>query len=245
MKSNSELSLAKVVAKALCKFPDGETRNLAATRFSSTEMFIVCMRPPPIGTKISVVLHPNDLYPLPEVVALVTTTLINPANARTNGFGANITTTDKNVIEAFKTALVSDDSLSGNENVPSEDTERPQLERRVDPRVLTDFEILLETAKSSYKTRAVNLSMSGAMLNFGEAGLPEDVIPGSRIQLDVIDKRKPEYFSLKADVVRLININGALTGIGVKFYDLDPLIASRIEGIILHEIYNFDENPFN
>lgn len=223
----------RVVARACCRFPDGTTRTLYATRFSTGEMFILTVQPIQIGADLIVTLWPRGLPPLPPLEVRVISTCLDPAEAKESGFVAVIKSMDDGARGAIKRAL---NDLNLIDEVRAA---RPGIERRASPRVETDVKAFVEAGGARVEVRMVNLSMTGAFLTFDGVELPVGLDVGARVPLDVLDESAPEYVSLVAEVVRRA-VLGARTGIGVRFVDVEALVAGRIEGIMLHVLGDLD-----
>ena len=222
-----------VVARAACEFGEGQTRTLYATRFSIVDMFILSVRPPPVGTTFKVTLSPQGLPPLPRLEAIVVATRLDPADIRKSGFGALISNIDDESIKALHSAL----SLLGLRQEVTPD--RPSIERRKDPRIWSDLMASVEIPGAAWNVDVVNLSMSGALLDFGDAGLPVEITPGTAIHLDIIGKDIPELISIRAEVVRVVGVMNPKVA-GVKFLEVNEILASRVEGLILHLLSDED-----
>lgn len=219
-------------SKATCRFPDGETRVLMAKRFSTRDLFILAVRPPPIGTVVQVTLEPAGLAPLPPVEARVVSMFLDPSNARNCGFGAVFHALDDDVLGAFDQALA---AMGLNLALPM--PAGPQiLERRCEPRVSLNLSGQVSYGGKTLSGRVTSLSMTGAMVALEASHPPSDLTAGTILQLDIISEEAPEVITVTAKVVRQFDL-GTQTGIGLQFCVVKEVSASRIEGLILNVLW--------
>lgn len=217
-----------VVARAICKLDDGEQRIFYATRFSLDDLFVLSMRPPPVGTEMKVTLCPLGLRPLPTLAVRVVSTILDPGDAGRCGFGAIITTLDEDSLVAVHDAMLTLGLASTDEG-----ERRPSIERRQDPRVWIDLRACLTVSDVKFEVRVVNLSLSGALVHFDTDAVPPEFRPGMVVDLDFIHEWAPEIVSVSATIVRLVGV-GRPTGIGLRFNGMETQVEARLEGIILY-----------
>jgi c-di-GMP-binding flagellar brake protein YcgR len=219
-----------LVARAVCQFGDGNTLRLYVSDLTAGGAFILAMKPPRIGEKLTVTLYPLGSPPLPTVEARVIGVRIDPADASRTGFEVVFSSMDETTCRRLALAL---DSLDRWKPPPARPQARQGAERRVYPRVQVDLKAHVELADAGTVTLDVqNISMSGAMLLLGNKPLPPKMAPVCEIELHLISSGPPEHICVKAQVVRL-SLGSEPSGAGVKFLDVDELTARRIEGLIL------------
>ena len=233
-KARTDTQKIPVVAEVVCELEDGERRTWYVTRFSLVDMFVLAMRPPPIGTEMKATLRPLGLPQLPPLTVRVVSALLDPSDAGRCGFGAIITSLDDAEIDALFTALTSLGLATTEES-----KRRPSIERRQDPRVWIDLGVYVLIPGARFEARVTNLSMSGALISFGTRDVPPDISPGVSVDIDLLDERTHETVSLSANVVRLVGV-GRPTGIGVRFTGTDSPMEARLEAIMLHALGALD-----
>jgi hypothetical protein len=215
----------QAVAKAICTFPDGTTRKLYATSFSTTDMFILSMQPIPVGTNLSVRLWPKGQPALPPLEVRVISTRLDPTDAANSGFVAYIWAID----DATRAAIARARENLGlfEEGLGT----RQGIERRASPRVETAIRTFVELGGLRVEVNMSNLSMTGAFLSLSTPPAIGLRI-GLRMPLDILDESAPEVISVVAEIVRRVE-TGPNHGLGIRFVDLQKVVAARIEGLML------------
>lgn len=223
----------RVVARTECVFDDGIVRNLFATGFSLTEVNILALRLPPVGTVISMTLYPEGLDPLPSMKAIVVSNQLDPADAHESGFKAIFTKLSDAQIESLCQAA---ESLGLQSVTPGT---RSRGERRKEPRIETNLTAYLKSGDHLINAHVQNLSMSGALIRCN--GNDELVEPGESVQLHVVCPSMTEPLVINAKIVRVVQEERSL-GVGVHFLDGDEETMLRIEGILLQILSQSDDS---
>lgn len=219
-----------LIARAVCDFGQGNPQRLYISELTPNGCFILAMKPPAMGQRITVTLYPLALPPLPAVEARVIGVRIDPSDASRTGF--EIVFSSQN--EDFYRKLVSSIESLAQLRPPTVKSEfRRGAERRIYPRVNLALKAHIDLPSGGTLSLNVqNISMSGAMLLLGNKPLPIDLAIGSQITMHILSSGPPEHIYVKAVVVRLSSTN-ELPIAGVKFIDVDETTGYRIEGLIL------------
>ncbi|MDJ0766067.1 MAG: PilZ domain-containing protein [Myxococcota bacterium] len=218
--------MVNVVAKVKCGFQNDGVRDLYATRISLVDMFVLSLRPPPVGTVFSVVLCPLGMQPLPAIQAVVVSAKLDPRDASNCGFEAVFTSLTDVLLEKLHQTLVALE-------IPcSPPAPLPSPERRRDPRVHTRIEAHVDISGQHMSARVENLSMSGAFLRLKSKDIQALIQPGMIIDLNLLHESLPEYLSTQAEVVRRVTCEDGL-GVGIRFVKMDGISSQRLEGLLL------------
>lgn len=223
------------VARAICESPDGNKSHLYISDLTLEGAFVLSMKPPPIGEKLSVTLFPIDAPPLPTVDAPVIGVRIDPSDASRTGFEVAFASVEGSLSRQLTSVLNSlDRPRLASIKPPSI---RPQIKERAEfriyPRVQVDFRAYVQIPDADNLILDVeDISMSGAMLRSGNIPLPAGMDVGSEISIDFISSGPTEHIGVKAQIVRLRQEKHSF-GASAKFRDVDEITGRRIEGLIL------------
>jgi len=233
-RENPGTVLPRLVARVVCHFSDGETRTLYATRFSLVDADILAMRLPRAGETVRLVIHPRGLSPLGTIDGRIVATRLDPADAANSGFRVVFTRFGQHMLDGLYRAVT---ALGLPCDPPGEQL---PVEKRDFPRIWGDLAATVETPEGQRKMSLRNLSMSGALIAAGDSGLPAGICPGALLRCHLVKPDAPEIVEVKVEVVRVGKEEGEAV-FGVRFIDLDPVTAARIEGLVLHLLGGFEE----
>ena len=210
-----------------------------STELSLTSVFVVAMRPPPVGTAVTIRFYlPGVDEPVPPLEARVTTVVVDPADAEQTGFDATFAvvneTATKTVVQAIQAPGPSRQASVappghghsfGKESFGA-------IERRRQPRVWTDLIASFGVGDNTMH-HVRNVSMSGALVELRPD--EPDVAIGTLLVLHILKPDAPEGLTVVAQVART-TAPGEPRGIGVHFLDVDEQTAARLEGLIMHAL---------
>lgn len=103
---------------------------------------------------------------------------------------------------------------------------RAETDRRRSPRIRVEVWVEQSTPREVYFQRGANLSAGGIFL---ERTIPQEV--GTRVNLRFELPGEPRPFDLRGEIVSAGGGPDQL-GMGVKFVDLDPAEAARLEAYV-------------
>jgi len=217
----------RLVARAHCSFPDESVRCLYATGLSLGGTFILCMRPPPIGTRLKIQLFPTGSYALPPIAARVIGLRIDPSDAERSGFEAVFTELDDSTLDRLSRLV---------ERLNRMVTDRPRLpprrhvEQRVMPRVATSLGAVVHLFDSPVPVTVLNLSLSGALLGLDWGVRPAGLMPGVEVRLSI--PLLEQEITVTALVVRLTGCDEP-AGFAVQFFEVSEETELRLEQLML------------
>ena len=165
-----------------------------------------------------------------QVDAIVTEVSYHPSDVRRCGFTASIVEANSGCSYVPSSILHSVDVTE------TEATAAERLEKRLDPRIRVKVPISVTLPGRSLSARLINLSMSGALLDFEGASIPPELAVGSLLRLESHTPYGDISLNAKAEVIRLIGI-GSPSKAGVRFIDMHNDVRYAIESTILREIY--------
>jgi hypothetical protein len=220
------------VIKALCHFPEGHVAQLPVIELSLDGAFICSVRPPPVGTDLTVTLQAAARTPIPALEARVVSRRIDPAAADQSGFMVAF----QQLADRQRQRL---EDLVGllRKRAPSAKPSPPPAvaERRKQPRVDVDFIAEVPLPIGVKRFRMQNLSMSGALLVIRGRRLPSGVFRGANIDVRVHAPDVEEVIPLQAEVVR-VNDQEQPLRVAVRFHDMDDDTAALLESLILYAL---------
>ncbi len=221
------------VCRADCVLPSGDSLCLLVSELSLGGAFIVSMKPPPLGTRIALMLLPEGHPPVGPIDARVIGLRLDPANAKRSGFELMFPDVDDATFEDLAVLVAKFEAPEAQPRL----TQRGQAEKRQFPRVTVDLSAHVRCPLGAFVARVKNLSMTGAMLvvDTGDPASPALLSSAMEIELTIVSSSPPESIDVRAEVVRLGAGTGA-AGVGVRFLDLDEVEARRLEGLMLQGI---------
>lgn len=231
-------SSGSLIARAHCIFSDVDSRVLYATELSLTGAFILSMRLPEMGTLLSIVFYPEGQPPLCPIECRVIGCRLDPSNAEKSGFEVVFTSLDKEQFNSLSSALNVLQDIK-RPRPPSDDDyhdeifpERIGAERRIYPRVSTNLHVSVHFPDELIIMQLVNVSMSGALLGFGENEMSSQIQLGTELSLTITNTSAPESVSVQARVVRFSTPDEP-KGFAVHFIELSEVLSGRIEGLLM------------
>jgi hypothetical protein len=219
-----------IVARAICQFGRSNSVRLYVSELTESGAFILAMRPLRIGEPLTVTLYPLVSAPLPPLEARVIGVRIDPSDASRTGFEVVFSSLDDSLCARLAEAV---DAIEQCRPARHSAPARRGAERRVYPRVAVDLKAHVELPDGETVTLSVhNISMSGAMLLFGNKQAPAAIAEGSRFNIHFLSSGPPEHICINAEVVRSSRANEP-SGVGVRFIETDEMTLRRLEGLIL------------
>ncbi len=235
--SDEEQTGVNLIAKAVCRFEDGEETTYYVSDLTLFEITFISLRPPPIYSIFTTTLWPKGLTALPPLRVRVVAAYVDPKDASKSGFKAVIVDPSEVTGKLLEKALFQLNLIKGNPQKKS------RFERRRDPRIETELPVEVETPGGRHTARIVNMSISGAFIQFATRDSPRTLYPKDEILLHLPDGETTEPITLKVQVIHL-QIAEDRIGIGVRFVGLSPLVAHRLEGMILQMLANLAPKEF-
>lgn len=244
--TDEKMTRPRLVAKALCTLEDGTSRRMYITKLWLEGAFVFSMKPPELGTTLTITLYPSKRHPLPPIKAQVIGNRVDPAHVEQSGFEVVFRALEEEVLE--KLAIVVE-TLEQTlvQHVPSVQQLHVGSERRTHPRVPTEMDAMIRSKTSEYDAQAMNISMHGALLRLpddipgiGHGALPAALAPGTTVSVTIRLPGKQEPMILNAQIVRLTG-GAEPQGVGVSFTKNDVSTEQRLEELILDTLV---ELPF-
>jgi hypothetical protein len=217
-----------VIGRALCQFPDGQSRVLYLARLGSDSADILCNGPPPLGFPVSVIFEVEGRDPVLPISARVASIVPDVVTGLPRAFTVVFAKMSSAALRALD-RVADDDSPA---ETPAVVRKR---EHRRDQRVWVDTP-LVATVASATGVRGANvatLSLGGALLAFNSSDDLKDLPSGTTVTLDIVLRNVPEVISVQARVVRRTGPSEPY-GLGVRFLDLDRTTRARIEGVLMY-----------
>ncbi len=215
-------------APVTCHFTDGERRLLVARGVTLAGAWVVSMRVPAVGTRLTVVFDPKGQKATLPIQALVTMARLDPARAEQCGFEIVFTHLDDGTLEALADVLA--DTNADRDSVPTD----PGVERRTAPRIECDEPVVVELAGQRHVLVLRNLSMSGALITAGGRRLPT-VWPGDACVVAFERRQADPQVRIPSMVARVVQHEGE-PAIAIRFLEVDGTTASVLETRMLESI---------
>ena len=133
-------------------------------------------------------------------------------------------------------AQIADDRMKAHMTSP-----RPPQERRRHPRALTNFSGLLVAGARPYVTRIINLSMGGALLDFGGA-MPDPAIQvGERLSLEIRCRGGMAPLRVDGKAVLWNRASSMTPLLAMQFDEVTGENAEILEDLMLEALSNLHE----
>lgn len=235
MANQAKADKTRWVARVVCTLPNDETRILYASRLSTTEAFIGSFQPIPLHTELVLQFEFSRTPPLPPVYARVISNVVDASDISRTGFGVTFVLQTDADRAALRDAL----SVAG---LPIGLLSRGRwTERRCQPRIWVDTELIavVEIGQRTARAHVANLSLSGALLTFGDMGVPAALVPDTEVSLLLSADDASTTISVGARVVRRTKPPEP-PGVGVSFVNVDGALAQEIESLILRLVGHID-----
>ncbi len=222
--------------KAVCSFPDGDSRRLLVTGLSLGGAFVLSLRPPPFGTSLSMTIYPGQM-PLPPIDSRVIGLRIDPVNIDRCGFEVVFTRLSDTVLSQLSTLIK---QLEQKTARPNRERLCPQPNPRQHPRVAMQLEAAIHLPQEECPATVVDLSIAGALLRLEQKTTRFN--QGDELQVSIIAPNTPEHLLLRARVVRMV-AGSEPPEVGVVFTDINEMVQRRLEGLILEALTDEYELP--
>jgi hypothetical protein len=220
----------RVIGRALCQFPDGESRVLYLIRLGADSADILCTVPPPLGSPVSVIFELEGSDPVLPISARVASIFPDVVTGLARAFTVVFAKMSSAALRAL-------DRVADSERPPDTAVVARKPEQRRDQRVWVDTPFVASVASATgvRGAQVATLSLSGALLAFSTSDDLTDLPAGTLLTLDIVLRSVPEVISVQARVVRRTGPSEPY-GLGVRFVDLDRTTQARIEGVLMYVI---------
>ena len=108
----------------------------------------------------------------------------------------------------------------------------PRNERRRHPRTATTFSAELRAGRKRYATRVINLSMGGALLDFGDLASKPKIAVGARVAVEIRARRLRETFAAEGRAVLWNTTGGPEPLLAIQFDELTGESAETLEELL-------------
>ncbi|MBN1605739.1 MAG: PilZ domain-containing protein [Polyangiaceae bacterium] len=218
----------RVIGRALCQFPDGQSRVLYLTRLGSDSADILCAMPPPLGSPVSVIFELERGDPLLPISARVSSIVPDAVTGLVRAFTVVFAKMSSAALRAL-------DGVAADESPQETAVVARKREHRRDRRVWIDAPLVASVASAAgvRGAQVATLSLSGALVAFNASDDLHDLPAGTAVTLDIVLRSVPEVISVQARVVRRTGPSEPY-GLGVRFVDLDRTTQARIEGVLMY-----------
>jgi len=221
-----------MVARAHCELAGGTQRRFPVTQLALDGAFMVAMLPPTVGTEMTVVFYPEGHELLPPIKARVSYAVVDANSPERSGFGVTYTEFDRNFFAQLAAASKALELLGA-----WSDAREPKAERRRHPRIPINLEMVARLdSGAELQVRAVDLSISGALIECESTGSALELSSGTQIQLEVQPGGPDPALVLQAVVVRHCGEHEP-GSFAVHFIDLDEALALQVETIAIEGLF--------
>jgi hypothetical protein len=217
----------RLVAGAICRFADGTTQKLWATRLSPSGAWILAVEPPRVGELIELSLAPLGLPALPPIKARVIRAEIDFAVAEKNGFEVSFVALDDKVEDLVVSAIIGIDERRA--------TAPAFSERRGALRINTRLAACARTPDGIHHGIVADLSLTGAMLTLSPEVPESSFVRGNTIGLTITATGSGAPLDLEGRIA-WSTLTGAQRLMGIQFADLNPQGRTLLQQILLEEL---------
>jgi len=225
-----------VVAEAVCHLDIDDSRRLHASSLGLEGAFLLSLRPPAVGTTMTIVFYPLGTHePLLPIQAMVTSASMDPSRATRCGFEVLFLYLDDDQMDELSAVVR---SLEQGGLCTDLVAHRQWPERRRDPRVPIDLMGVLKLAEGNVPIRVINMSMSGALMVLESPQSLQFLPLGGGLSFE-IQTSLGDALVLKAHVVRHASPDERVM-IGVKFTDQGRGQRRRLEELLLFAMVKAD-----
>lgn len=227
-------SVSPPCCSALCLLPSGEEINALVSDLSLGGAFVVCMIPPPLGSRVTLTVRPKGGDPVDPIAGRVTRTRLDPSSAMMSGFELLFEDLPDGVFDDLAAVV----AALGSIDTPSTRRIRmPHQERREHPRVSINLHAYVTSLTGKLVLAVHNISMTGALLVIADDASRDGLVlePPTQIELTIAGTSTIECIDLRAVVVRKA-IPPEPEGVGIRFLSMGEDEARRLEGLMLHAL---------
>jgi len=217
----------RVAGRALCALPDEKPTLLFVTGLAAGGATLLSMRPPALGSLVSMVIHPIGLPALPSLEGRVIGLRVDPEHAERSGFEVVFLHVDEDALSRLQ-AVVAATRVA----MPAVGRADAGTEHREDPRVSLDLHAVIALPDGQVTGRLSNIGMGGAFLVTGDRPLPDSVRPGTSFKLEFPDVGRGGTFLLKAKVARVAE-PGEPRGFGIRWVHVHRTEERKLEALIV------------
>jgi hypothetical protein len=224
----------RLVAEATCRFADGTTQRLWASRLSPSGAWIPSVEPPRVGELIELALVPLGLPALPSIKARVIRAQIDFAVAEKNGFEVSFVALEDKVEDLLVSAIIGIDERRS--------TAPTFTERRGALRVDTRLAASARTPDGLHHGIVADLSLTGAMLSLAPDVPERSFARGAAISLTITATGSRGPLVLEGRIA-WSTVAGAQRLAGVQFADVSAHARSLLQEILLQELARSSATP--
>jgi hypothetical protein len=217
----------RLIAEAMCRFADGSTQRLWATRLSPSGAWILAVEPPRVGELVELSLFPLGLPALPPINGRVIRAQIDFAVAEKNGFEVSFQALAGNVEDLVVSAIIGIDERRA--SAPA------FTERRGALRVRTRLDACVRTPDGLHRGVVADLSLTGAMLSLSPDVPEASFVRGSVLGLTITPGDPDVPLELEARIA-WSTVAGAQRLLGVQFVDVSPPMRMQLQALLLQAL---------
>lgn len=108
----------------------------------------------------------------------------------------------------------------------------PAHERRRHPRTATTFSAELRAGKHQYATRVINLSLGGALLDFGDGASKPKIAVGARVAVEIRSRSLQQTFTAEGTAVLWNTTKGPEPLLAIQFDEMTGDSAEALEELL-------------
>jgi hypothetical protein len=108
----------------------------------------------------------------------------------------------------------------------------PGNERRRYPRTATTFSAELRAGRHRYATRVINLSMGGALLDFGDLPSKPKIAVGARVAVEIRSRPLKQTFAAEGRAVLWNTMRGPEPLLAIQFDEITGESAETLEELL-------------
>jgi hypothetical protein len=224
----------RLVAEATCRFADGATHRLWASRLSPSGAWILAVEPPRVGDLIELSLVPLGLPALPPIKARVIRAQIDFAVAEKNGFEVSFVALEDSVEDLLVSAIIGIDERRS--------TAPTFTERRGALRIDTRLAASVRTPDGLHRGIVADLSLTGAMLSLAGDVPERSFARGAAIRLTITAAGSGGPLDLEGRIA-WSTVAGAQRLAGIQFADVSPPARTLLQEILLQELARSSAAP--
>jgi hypothetical protein len=107
-----------------------------------------------------------------------------------------------------------------------------RTERRRHPRAATTFSAELSAGGRRYATRVINLSLGGALLDFGDLASKPEIAVGARVEVEIRSRSLQQTFAAEGRAVLWNASRGPAPLLAIQFDELAGDSAEALEELL-------------
>jgi hypothetical protein len=107
-----------------------------------------------------------------------------------------------------------------------------RTERRRHPRAATTFSAELSAGGRRYATRVINLSLGGALLDFGDLASRPEIVVGARVEVELKSRTLHQTFAVEGRAILWNTARGPQPALAIQFDELTGEAAEALEELL-------------